>query len=99
MKVRPRLVFFGIVLFQLVILLGMIGFNEATFAFGKSVVLQTVPVDPRDLFRGHYVVLRYKISTLSGIPELRNIHEGDKVYVHLEQRGDVWEAIAGVLQS
>lgn len=93
MKVRPRLVFLGIVLFQLLILLGLIGFNEATLAFGKSVVLQTVPVDPRDLFRGDYVVLRYKISTLSDIPGLWKVDERDKVYVHLKQRGDVWEAI------
>ena len=93
MKVRPRLAFLGIVLFQLLILLGLIGFNEVNLAFGKSVVLQSVPVDPRDLFRGDYVVLRYKISTLSGIPGLRNVYEGDRVYVHLEQRGDVWEAI------
>ena len=93
MKVRPRLVFLGIVLLQLLILLGFIGVNEATLAFGKSVVLQTVPVDPRDLFRGDFVMLRYKISTLSDIPGLWRVKEGDKAYVHVEQRGDVWEAI------
>lgn len=92
---RPKLAFLGIVVFQLLILLGLIGFNEATLAFGKSVVLQTGPVDPRDLFRGDYVVLRYEISTISSIPGLNNVHEGDKVYVHLEQYGDVWEATEG----
>lgn len=95
MKVRPRLVFLGIILFQLLILLGLIGFNEATLAFGKSVVLQTRPVDPRDLFRGDYVMLRYEISTISRIPGLENVNEGDKVYVHLDQYGDVWDAIEG----
>lgn len=94
MKARPRLVFIGIVVFQLLILLGLIGFNEASLAFGKSVVLQTVPVDPRDLFRGDYVVLRYEISTLSDIPGAGNVGERDRVYVHLEQRGDVWQATA-----
>jgi len=93
MKVRPKLAFFGIVLFQLLILLGLIGFNEVNLAFGKSVVLQTVPVDPRDLFRGDYVMLGYKISTLSNIPGLWEVDEGGKAYVHLEQRGDVWEAV------
>jgi uncharacterized membrane-anchored protein len=92
MKVRPRAVFLGIVLFQFLILLGLVGFNEVILAFGKTVVLQTAPVDPRDLFRGDYVMLRYEISTLSGIPGLGQVHEGDRIYVHLEQRGDVWEA-------
>jgi uncharacterized membrane-anchored protein len=50
-------------------------------------------VDPRDLFRGDYVVLRYKISTLNNIPGLVNINQGDKIYVHLEKRGEVWEAV------
>jgi len=68
------------------------GFNEANLAFGKSVVLQTAPVDPRDIFRGDYVVLRYEISTLSNIPGLRTVKEGDKAYVRLEQRVDIWEA-------
>jgi uncharacterized membrane-anchored protein len=95
MKVKPRLAFLGIVVFQLLILLGLIGFNEATLAFGKSVVLQAGPVDPRDLFRGDYVRLRYNISTISRIPGLENANEGDRVYVHLEQHGDVWDATEG----
>ena len=93
MKVKPRLAFLIIVLFQILILVGLMGFNEANLAFGKSVVLQTAPVDPRDIFRGDYVVLRYEISTLSNIPGLRTVKEGDKAYVRLEQRGDIWEAI------
>lgn len=31
---------------------------------GKDVVLKTVPVDPRDLLRGDYVVLSYEISSI-----------------------------------
>lgn len=92
MKVKPRLAFLIIVLFQILILVGLMGFNEANLAFGKSVVLQTAPVDPRDIFRGDYVVLRYEISTLSNIHVSRIFKEGDKAYVRLEQRGDVWEA-------
>lgn len=92
MKAKPRLVFLIIVLFQILILAGLTGINEATLAFGKSVVLQTVPVDPRDIFRGDYVMLRYEISTLSDIPGLSQFTEGDKAYVHLEQRGEVWKA-------
>ena len=92
MKVKPRLSFIIIVLFQILILVGLMGFNEATLAFGKKVVLQTAPVDPRDIFRGDYVTLRYKISTLSNMPGLQTVKEGEKAYVRLEQRGDIWEA-------
>ncbi|MBP1875702.1 hypothetical protein LPJGGPFB_02144 [Ensifer adhaerens] len=35
---------------------------------GKEVLLKTVPVDPRDLLRGDYVILSYDISSLP--PEL-----------------------------
>ncbi len=31
---------------------------------GREIVLKTEPVDPRDLFRGHYVRLAYEISRL-----------------------------------
>jgi len=92
MKAKRRLTFIIIVLFQILVLVGLVGFNEATLAFGKTVVLQTVPVDPRDIFRGDYVMLRYEISTLSNIPGLPMVKEGDKAYVRLEQRDDVWEA-------
>lgn len=32
--------------------------------FGKPILLKTVPVDPRSLFRGNYVLLNYEISVL-----------------------------------
>ncbi len=92
MKMKPRLAFLLIVAFQLLILLGLIGFKEATLATGLEVVLQTVPVDPRDIFRGDYVALRYEISTLDNIPGYWAVKAGDKAYVRLEQRGDVWKA-------
>ena len=89
---KHRAVFLVILLLQLVILLGLVGYNEAILAFGRTVVLQTVPVDPRDLFRGDYVVLRYGISSIIGVPGPRQFEEGDKVYVYLEERDNVWEA-------
>jgi uncharacterized membrane-anchored protein len=75
------------------ILVGLTGYNEAILAFGKTVVLQTVPVDPRDLFRGDYVVLSYEISTLDRIPGYGQVDEGDKIYVRLEKQDDVWDAV------
>ena len=42
---------------------------------GTEVRLATAPLDPRDLFRGDYVILNYKISTL----DLSKI-DGDKTF-------------------
>ena len=68
MSRRLRLAFFGVLAFQLLFLLGLVTFKEVTVRIGQTVVLQTVPVDPRDLFRGDYVILGYKISTIVGGP-------------------------------
>ncbi len=44
---------------------GIIGYYEWTIITGKEVLLKLRPVDPRDLFRGDYVVLNYDISNVS----------------------------------
>jgi len=43
-------------------LLGMVATQEYAFAHGKAILLETQPVDPRDLLSGDYLMLRYKIS-------------------------------------
>jgi len=48
--------------FQVVILLGMIGLHSMPLFFGKTILIRVVPVDPRDLFRGDYVILSYAFS-------------------------------------
>lgn len=47
---------------------------------GKEVLLKTIPVDPRDLFRGDYVVLNYEIAQ---IPRKYNYEYNKTVYVSL----------------
>lgn len=73
--------------FWLLIIGGLVGYKEYTLFTGQEVLLRTVPVDPRDLFRGDYVILRYEISTLD--PEVMKLGNppgwvGSKVYVTLE---------------
>ena len=46
------------------ILVTMMRGNETVISTGTPVLLRTVPVDPRDLFRGDYVVLNYEFSAL-----------------------------------
>jgi len=48
-----------------------------TFVTGKTVVLQTVPVDPYDFLRGYYQVLSYDISdrtNLQKLPGWKDVH-------------------------
>ncbi|CUU14568.1 putative membrane-anchored protein [Bradyrhizobium sp. JR7.2] len=70
----PKAVLFGVaVLLQCVLLVLMVADRMQILREGREVTLQTQPVDPRDLLRGDYVVLRYDISqlpagTLAGQP-------------------------------
>lgn len=76
-------------IFWLVIIGGFIGFKEYTLRTGQEVLLKTMPIDPRDLFRGDYVVLLYDISRIdpaSVVVERTDLKSGDKVYVGLDIR-------------
>ncbi|MEG3863632.1 GDYXXLXY domain-containing protein [Microcoleus sp. herbarium12] len=41
-----------------------------TFVTGKTVILQTAPIDPYDFLRGYYQVLSYDISSLANLEKL-----------------------------
>jgi len=59
------------------------------------VTLKTQPLDPRDLFRGDYVVLAYGISRLplDGLPSDKDLKQGDTVYVEIAPAKDSWRAV------
>jgi len=65
-------------------LLALVESRASILRSGTEVRLKTVPVDPRDLFRGDYVVLAYPISTVEG-PSGREggFKRGDAVFVTL----------------
>lgn len=90
-KTVLRLAFAAVVVLQIGLLLAIIVPKERTLATGEEVVLQTLPVDPRDLFRGDYVNLRYTIST---VRSYAGFAAGDRVYVGLAQQGDIWDAVS-----
>ena len=64
MTPKVKRLFIVVIALQVVFLLGIVGYRETILTLGRTAVLQTVPVDPRDLFRGEFVVLRYEITTL-----------------------------------
>ncbi len=85
MDKKKIFIFLGI--FWLVIIGGFIGFKEYTLRTGQEVLLKTTPVDPRDLFRGDYVVLRYDISNIDSgtvVADRTDFKSGDRVYVGLD---------------
>mgnify|MGYP002784736947 CR=1 FL=1 len=63
---------------------------------GRVVTLQVVPVDPRDMFRGDYVVLSYKISRLdlNQLPGDSDFEGRGTIYVTLEPKDGVWDAVS-----
>src|ERR1019366_3838972 len=78
-------------------ILGTTFVQERALAGGKVVLLETRPVDPRDLLRGDYVTLNYKISdvrfTLSPPVLTNGLAAGETVYVALERRGQSHELV------
>ncbi len=65
--------------------------NAYHHAFGKTITLQTVPVDPMSIFRGEYVTLDYAIG--QDVPTTEKW--GTVVYVTLEPNADgVYERVA-----
>jgi uncharacterized membrane-anchored protein len=60
---RTKLVISAI-LIQFLVLGWMAGQREWILRTGPDVWLRTAPVDPRDIFRGDYVTLRYDISNI-----------------------------------
>lgn len=62
---------------QIGFLVTMITGRAAILRDGAEIVLETQPVDPRDLLRGDYVVLGYNISTLPA-DLIQPAHDGDE---------------------
>lgn len=61
---RPLVAAIVVALLQTAFLGYMIESRASILRNGVDVVLKTVPVDPRDLLRGDYVILSYDISTI-----------------------------------
>lgn len=77
--------------------LGKIIFDRAQIIrTGKEVVLKTQFVDPRDLFRGHYVILDFEIEEVSadGVEISGPIDYYDPVFIELKEgKGGFFEPV------
>ncbi len=103
LKARTRLILGLAIAFQIVVLGSMIAQKTIPLYFGKTVLLHVIPIDPRDMFRGDYVILGYDFSSawnnsLPGLPkeytEQRRELWNNAVYVVLKQEedGKHWKA-------
>ena len=94
---------FTAVCLQGTVLIAMIALHALPYLVGEKVVLKVVPVDPRDYFRGDYVVLSYEANRpppegIEGIPQVgywwsrrwdRDAYLEDRtVYVTIEPEAD-----------
>ncbi len=68
---------------QLVLLVGMILGKTVPYLGARTVLLRVVPVDPRDFFRGDYVILSYDFTRLGS-----DFNPGETVYVPLVPDAD-----------
>ena len=71
--------------------------QERALHEGKVILLETRPVDPRDLLRGDYVILSYKISDVPlnlFTPVItKTPPPGQTIFVALEPRGEFYEVV------
>ena len=68
-------------------LLGTAAVQERALAAGKTILLETRRVDPRDLLRGDYLILNYSVSdvptNLFSPPVAKDVPDGTKIFVAL----------------
>jgi len=87
----------AVALGQAAVLGWMIWDRTSLLANGREVVLEVIPVDPRSLFRGDYVILGYDISRYKLPPGTTPPKRNDFFYVTLRKgEGDTfkpWNAL------
>ena len=88
-----------VVALQIVWMVGTAISKELNLRGGTTALLETQPVDPRDLLRGDYVILNYKIGTIPTfwVQSGPNTYKSGPVYVVLEKRGKFHEAVSASL--
>lgn len=93
MKAKLLLIVLGL---QTAWFVGMVTLQEFRLHTGTVVLLETMPVDPRDLLRGDYVTLNYTISTLPASlfqgTFTNKAVTGTPVFVSLTRHGEFFEA-------
>ena len=80
-----------VALAQAGVLAHMVWDRETLIRTGRQIDLAVIPVDPRSLFRGDYVVLGYEISQVPRTLIAGKVRRGEQVFVRLTQDNGVWK--------
>jgi uncharacterized membrane-anchored protein len=85
---------------QAAVLGWMIWDRASLLANGREVVLEVIPVDPRSLFRGDYVILGYDISRFDLPAGAPTPERNAPYYVTLKKTdGPNWHAVGGSIEK
>lgn len=88
------------IVFQLLILFGMVTSSMYPLIVGKEIQLKVRPIDPRDFMRGNYVALGYNFNTISfktvqnHLDTSRIYTHGTPVYLELVKKNKFYEPVA-----
>ena len=95
--------YFLMALLPMTVLLYTPASNFVVLHFGEKILLETRPVDPRDILRGDYVVLEYEIESIPDemmpeeVQEERDYRRRRReVFVSLERDDDGIAGVSGV---
>jgi uncharacterized membrane-anchored protein len=89
----------AVALGQAAVLGWMIWDRTSLLANGREVVLEVIPVDPRSLFRGDYVILGYDISRFNLPPGTAPPKKNAAFYITLQKsQGDNWQVVGGAAE-
>lgn len=80
-------------------LLALVQQRAGILSSGTEIRLRTVPVDPRDLFRGDYVVFNYPINVVDTGKDAGAFKSGETVYVALGRDAEGFARAVGVSRS
>ena len=78
-----KIIFFPIVGLQILVLCYMVASRMFLLEYGTVVKLKCIPVDPRSLFSGDYVILNFKISSFTK-KEFKKINLRDEKFKKME---------------
>lgn len=83
-----------VALVQTVALATMVYGRVTLLRDGREIVAEVIPVDPRDIFRGDYVILGYNFGR-GEVPVPVGTVTGDKVYVTIKEAApQQWEVVS-----
>lgn len=84
-SIHQKSILVGAVIFQMLVLVTLIMQSARPLLTGETILLRVVPVDPRDFFRGDYVILNYDFSNEKPPGSLRYDPEtvGREIYASL----------------